>query len=179
MKAVIAAVLVALVLSSSITVLAERSLCYTVLEDLAASERSSRYIGGWVFVGVGALVAVSGAIASVPLIGLGVGAAIGGGAALFFLIPSQAEREFAALEELPEADQDVRCDVMLSRIAESARRWRYYYAIGQGASALGSLVLGSFTGFLTAAGGSAYYLLFPSEEEQAYQHYLDLVAATP
>jgi len=179
MKTAIVAILAGSLLVASVAALADRALCYTVMEDLADSRRSSRMWSGWGIVAAGGLFAVGFAALEEPALGVVLGGLFGALGAAVLLIPSETEREFAALDALPASDQGTRCDVMLARLAESAKRLRYYYAIGEGAAAAGSLLLGSVTGFLTNLGGAAYYFIFPSDEEQAYQRYQDLLATSP
>lgn len=150
-----------------------------VLQDLAESEKGSRLLLGYGFIGLGV---VGGLVTTIALADYGLGGyglAVGGLLALpgvFYLaVPSQTEREFNRA-----GDSETKSALALQRLADQGYQSRLISGIGYAAAGLASLLypytyLTQYDYLYTAIfnlGMAAYSILVPSKEEKALKRYL-------
>ena len=110
-----------------------------VLGDLARAERSTRMASGYTSIGLGVAIGVGSAVVlagtGLELYGILTGALIAGPGIVSLVVPSAAEREFAAA-----GDSEAEAALALERLAEIGRRERVIAGIAHAAAGLAALL---------------------------------------
>jgi len=154
-----------------------QGVCCTVFSDLANEKRGDRLLWGTV-AAIGGTALAGLALALLP-VDYGI-AYFSAGSALCFVagpgvwnlvVPSKTEREFARLESTGRGCEETSCSYTLNKLADRAKSNRYLSALVSGAGALAGAVLGDVTTALSSAAYAVWHVLFPSEEERAYERY--------
>jgi hypothetical protein len=177
---VIAAIVVAIVLSAAAIVVAGPA--QEILGDLARSEGSSRMIAGVATVAVGVAVGVGSAAflmgTDYGIYGIVAGGLIAAPGVVMLVVPSEAERAYAAAK-----DSEEDCALALENLAEKARMARIVSGIVNASAGVASLLfpINLITRYdyvysaVSSFGAAAIDFLLPSTEERAYSRYLDAV----
>jgi len=165
------------VLGAAGQVAASKGPCYMLLEELAHDKQWERWVAGSLGVGAGALIYLAFAPYE-PTVGLVLGGIPLGVGAFTLLVPSDAERAFAEVKKEAPEERETRCDILLTKLANSAQRSRYISAIGYAALGVSGLALGDIYSGVFGLGMATFNFLFPSPEEAALEKYRRLTSSS-
>lgn len=181
MKRVLLALLLVLSVAPSIAAQGQvtplKGPCYMVLEDLAHDKQTERWVTGGIYVGAGVLIYLAFAPYE-PTVGLILGGIPLGIGAFTLLVPSDAERAFTEVQRERPETQEMRCDIVLTKLAHSARRSRYINGIECAALGIAGLALGDIYSGTLGLGMAAFNFFFPSLEETALEEYRQLTSSS-